>query len=143
MFIGEYEHGIDKKGRLIMPSKFRDELQGEFFITKGMDHCLFVFTEEEFKRMSEKVNRLGLSTGNRRGFARLFYSGAVECTFDKQGRILIPKGLRDYAALKDKASVIGVSNRIEIWDKDRWNAYSNDDVLNYDALTAEMTDIDL
>lgn len=143
LFIGEYEHSIDTKGRLIIPSKFREELQKKFFITKGMDQCLFVFTEEEFRIMSQKVNTLGLSSGNRRGFARLFYSGATECSLDKQGRILINPGLRNYASIEEKVSIIGVSNRIEIWDTNRWQKYSNSDNLNYDMLTQEMTEIDL
>ncbi|MDL2311066.1 division/cell wall cluster transcriptional repressor MraZ [Peptostreptococcaceae bacterium OttesenSCG-928-C18] len=142
MFIGEYQHNLDTKGRLTLPSKFRDELGEEFFITKGMDGCLFVYTQDEWIKMDEKINGLKLSRKESRGIARLFYAGAINVSLDKMGRVLLPQNLRDYAKLEKEAVVIGVSSRVEIWDKDAWEAYNDDDELNYDILTEKMVDID-
>ncbi|WP_099203323.1 division/cell wall cluster transcriptional repressor MraZ [Miniphocaeibacter massiliensis] len=142
MFIGEYQHNLDTKGRITLPSKFREELGEEFFITKGMDNCLFVYTQEEWIKMDEKINGLKLSRKEARGIARLFYAGAINVSLDKMGRVLLPQTLRDYAKLKKEAVVIGVSSRIEIWDKESWENYNDDDELNYDILTEKMADID-
>ncbi len=142
MFIGEYQHNLDTKGRITLPSKFREELGEEFFITKGMDNCLFVYTQEEWIKMDEKINGLKLSRKEARGIARLFYAGAINVSLDKMGRVLLPQNLRDYATLEKEAVVIGVSSRIEIWDKTAWEAYNDDDDLNYDILTEKMADID-
>ncbi|HHX70611.1 MAG: division/cell wall cluster transcriptional repressor MraZ [Miniphocaeibacter sp.] len=142
MFIGEYQHNLDTKGRLTMPSKFRDELGEEFFITKGMDNCLFVFPEKEWVKMDEKINGLKLSRKETRGLARLFYAGAISVSLDKMGRVLLPQTLRKYAGLNKEAVIIGVSSRVEIWDKEAWETYNDDDNLNYDILTEKMTDID-
>ena len=142
MFIGEYQHNLDTKGRITLPSKFREELGEDFFITKGMDNCLFVYTQDEWVNMDEKINGLKLSRKEARGIARLFYAGAINVSLDKMGRVLLPQNLRDYAKLGKEAVVIGVSSRIEIWDKEAWEAYNDDDELNYDILTEKMADID-
>lgn len=142
MFIGEYQHNLDAKGRLTLPSKFRDDLGDEFFITKGMDSCLFVFPQKEWDKIDEKINGLQLSRKESRGLARLFYAGAINVSLDKMGRVLLPQSLRGYAKLEKEAIIIGVSSRVEIWDKEAWETYNDDDNLNYDILTEKMTDID-
>ena len=141
MFIGEFQHNLDSKGRITMPSKFRNELGDIFFITKGMDNCLFVFSQNEWDKIDEKINGLKLSHRESRGLARLFYAGAIDTSLDKNGRVLLPQTLRDYANLDKEAIVIGVSSRIEIWDKVAWEKYNNDEDLNYDILTEKMTDL--
>ncbi|WP_300408344.1 division/cell wall cluster transcriptional repressor MraZ [Lagierella sp.] len=143
MFIGEYQHNLDSKGRITMPSKFRDELGKSFYITKGMDGCLFVFPEEQWIEMDKKINNLRLSRKEARGIARLFYAGAIDVSLDKMGRVLLPGNLREYAMLKKEAIVIGVSTRVEIWDKDRWESYNDDEDFNYDILTERMSDLDI
>ena len=143
MFIGEYQHNLDTKGRITMPSKFREELGNTFYITKGMDGCLFVFPEDEWIEMDKKIKALRLSRKDARGIARLFYAGAIDVSLDKMGRVLLPGNLRQYASLEKEAIIIGVSSRVEIWDKDRWQSYNNDDDFNYDMLTESMADLDI
>lgn len=143
MFIGEYQHNLDTKGRITMPSKFREELGNTFYITKGMDGCLFVFPEEEWIEMDKKIKGLRLSRKDARGIARLFYAGAIDVSLDKMGRVLLPGNLRQYASLEKEAIIIGVSSRVEIWDKDRWQSYNEDDDFNYDMLTESMADLDI
>lgn len=143
MFIGEYQHNLDTKGRITMPSKFREELGNTFYITKGMDGCLFVFPEEEWIEMDKKIKGLRLSRKDARGIARLFYAGAIDVSLDKMGRVLLPGNLRKYASLNKEAIVIGVSSRVEIWDKDRWQSYNDDEDFNYDILTESMADLDI
>jgi len=127
MFYGEYEHAIDIKGRLIIPSKFRDSCAeyeiAKFYITRGLDTCLFMFTENEWKAQEVKFKSLSFTKSEARKFNRLYFSGACQIECDKQGRILIPKYLKDYATINRKIMIIGVSNRIEIWAKDTWDAY--------------------
>ena len=141
MFIGEFQHNLDSKGRITLPSKFRRELGNIFYITKGMDNCLFVFSEPEWNKIDEKISGLKLSSRESRGLARLFYAGAIDTSLDKNGRVLLPQTLRDYANLKKEAIIIGVSSRVEIWDKESWEKYNNDENLNYDILTEKMTDV--
>lgn len=141
--IGEYAHALDDKGRVSIPAKFREELGLVFYITKGMDGCLFVYAPTEWKALEEKINDLKLTRKNARAFARLFFAGASQLSTDKQGRVLIPQNLREYAGLTRDAMIIGVSDRIEIWDKDRWEEYSHSDAFDYDVLTDSFDDIDL
>jgi len=122
--MGEYAHSLDSKGRLILPAKFREEL-GEFFIaTKGLDNCLFIYGREEWAALETKLKQLPLAKPEARAFVRFFFSGAAELECDKQGRFLLPPNLREYAELERDVVVIGVSNRIEIWNRDVWNTYS-------------------
>lgn len=127
MFYGEHEHTIDNKGRLIIPSKFRDSFKEydieKLYITRGLDKCLFMFTENEWKTQEAKFRAMSFTKPDSRKFNRLYFSGAAQIECDKQGRILIPKYLKDYAAIKRDVVIIGVSNRIEIWSKDSWNDY--------------------
>lgn len=124
MFYGEYEHNIDRKGRLIIPAKFREivreNLIEKFFITRGLDGCLFVFTEEEWKQQERSFRSIPFTRSESRKFNRLYFSGAGEVTCDKQGRILIPQYLKEFAEIKREVVIVGVSNRFEIWSKARW-----------------------
>lgn len=120
MFMGEYSHTIDAKGRLIIPSKFREVLGDEFVVTKGMDGCLFVFAEAEWQVFEEKLRSLPMIDKEARQFTRFFLAGAASLEVDKQGRILLPAVLREFAEITKDAVLIGVGSRIEIWSKDRW-----------------------
>lgn len=141
MFMGEYNHTIDTKGRLIIPSKFRDQLGDEFIVTKGLDGCLFVFPKNEWLAFEEKLRTLPMTQKSARKFTRFFVSGAIECELDKQGRILLPQPLREFAELEKDVVLTGNLNRIEIWSKANWtenNAY--DDM---DDIAEQMTDLGL
>ena len=120
MFMGEYNHTIDAKGRLIIPSKFREVLGDEFVVTKGMDGCLFVFDNKEWQAFEEKLHTLQMMDKEARQFTRYFLAGAASVEVDKQGRILLPGVLREFADITKDAVLIGVGRRIEIWSKDRW-----------------------
>lgn len=124
MFMGEYSHTIDNKGRLIFPAKFRDELGEVFIATKGLDNCLFVYTRSEWAILEEKLKKLPLAKPEARAFVRFFFSGAAELECDKQGRVLLPTNLREHARLDKDVVVIGVSTRIEVWDKVAWDEYN-------------------
>lgn len=121
MFVGEYSHTIDAKGRLIVPSKLRDGLGDSFMITKGLDHCLYVYTKEEWEQFLEKLSALPMTNAESRKFVRFFLSGATEAEPDKTGRILIPASLRVHADLDKDVMFLGMGNKIEIWNKDRWD----------------------
>ncbi len=121
MFMGEYSHTIDAKGRIIVPAKFRESLGDNFVVTKGLDNCLFVYTSEDWRKFEEKLRTLPLTNKDARKFTRFFLAGAAEMEIDKQGRILIPSVLREFAALEKDVVLVGVGSRIEIWDKVRWN----------------------
>ena len=118
MFMGEYNHTVDEKGRLIIPSKFREELGDEFVVTKGLDGCLFVYDESEWERLEDKLKALPLTNRDARAFARFMLAGAAKVEPDKQGRILLPQNLRTFAGLEKDVVLIGVAGRIEIWNKD-------------------------
>ena len=139
MFIGEYEHSLDTKGRVIMPVKLRDDIGEKFIITKGLDGCLFAYSQNEWTNFEEKLKSLPLTNKNARDFVRFFLSGAVECEIDKQGRFLIPANLREYATLEKDAVIIGVGTRIEIWNKANWKQYSSDENISADEIAENMT----
>lgn len=128
MLIGEFEHSLDAKGRLIMPAKLRETIGDKFVVTKGLDGCLFAFSIEEWSNFEEKLKSLPLSNRNSREFTRFFLSGATECEIDKQGRFLIPTNLRETANLQKEVVIIGVGTRIEIWDKEKWNSYNSENI---------------
>ena len=140
MFMGEYNHTIDAKGRLIIPSKFRESLGDEFVVTKGMDGCLFVYDNEEWKKFEEKLLSLPMMDKQVRQFTRYFLAGAASVEVDKQGRILLPPVLREYANLTKDVVLVGVLSRVEIWDKDRWqeNTYDEDEM---DEIAEHMADL--
>ena len=136
MFMGEDSHTIDAKGRLIIPSRFREELGDNFVVTKGLDGCLFAYTNEEWKHFEEKLQAIPVSNQKGRRFARYFLAGATLCEVDKQGRILIPANLRAAAALEKDVVLAGVGDRVEIWDKNNWaEANTYDDM---DEIAANM-----
>lgn len=123
MFLGEFNHNIDAKGRMAIPAKFRSKLEGTAIITRGLDRCLFIFPQKEWNALVEKLMHLPLVQADSRAFVRLMLSGASDVEFDAQGRILIPEPLRRYAQLSKKAVVTGLFNRIEVWDEEEWNRY--------------------
>jgi len=127
MFYGEYEHSLDSKGRLILPSKFRETAKENyierFYMTRGLDKCLFVFTEEEWKLQEQKFKALSFTKAEARKFNRLYFSGACEIAPDKQGRILIPKYLKVYAHIEREVVIVGVANRMEIWSQKHWKEF--------------------
>lgn len=141
MFMGEYNHTVDQKGRLIVPSKFREQLGDEFVVTKGLDGCLFVYPNEEWKNIEEKFRTVPLTTKDARKFSRFFFAGAATCEVDKQGRILIPPVLREFADLQKDIVSVGVLNRIEIWSKDRWTETNSYDDM--DEIAEHMADLGL
>ena len=139
MLIGEYRHNIDDKGRLIIPSKFRDELGPEFILTRGLDGCLFAFSQNEWLNFETKLKALPLSDRNARNFVRFFLSGATECEIDKQGRFLIPTNLRTAANLEKEAIIIGVGTRLEIWNKETWEKC--DENISADEIAENMANL--
>lgn len=141
MFMGEYNHSIDTKGRLIIPSRFRDELGDEFVVTKGLDGCLFVFPQDEWLTFEEKLKALPLTNKSARQFARFFVAGATPCELDKQGRVLLPGTLREFAGLDKDVVLTGMLNRIEIWSKDKW--IENNSCDDMDDIAEQMTDLGL
>ena len=141
MFMGEYNHAIDTKGRLIIPSKFREELGEEFVITKGLDGCLFVFPMDEWREFENKLRTLPLTNKSARQFSRFFVAGATPCELDKQGRILLPATLREFAGLDKDVVLTGMLNRVEIWSKEKWCENSSCD--NMDEIAEQLTDIGL
>ena len=141
MFMGEYNHSIDTKGRLIIPSRFREELGDEFVVTKGLDGCLFVFPNSEWQAFEEKLKTLPLTNKSARQFARFFVAGATPCELDKQGRILLPQTLREFAGLEKDVVLTGMLNRVEIWSKAQW--LTNNSYDNMDDIAEQMTDLGL
>jgi MraZ protein len=123
MLIGEFQHTIDSKGRVIVPARFREDLGDYFYVTKGLDGCLFVLSPKEWNRLQEKISAMPISKA--RGLQRFFFSGAVEAQPDRQGRILLPQSLRNYAGLVKDVTFIGASNRAEIWNTESWTAFNS------------------
>lgn len=143
MYIGEYIHSTDAKGRVIMPQRFREELSPTFYITKGIDGCLFVYDETEWTNIYNKMKNLKLTSKKAREFSRFLYAPAREVEVDKQGRIIIPQNLREYARIEKEVAIIGVSSRIEIWSKERYDKYINSDDINFDEMMDEFEDLDI
>ncbi|MBR3720235.1 MAG: division/cell wall cluster transcriptional repressor MraZ [Clostridia bacterium] len=139
MLIGEYEHSLDVKGRLIMPAKLREDIGDNFILTKGLDGCLFGFSKKEWEQFEEKLKSLPLTNKNARDFVRFFLSGAVNSEIDKQGRFLIASNLREYASMEKEVVIIGVGTRIEFWSKDKWLNYNSDDKMSANDLAENMT----
>ena len=139
MLIGEYEHSLDVKGRLILPAKIREDMGDKFIVTKGLDGCLFGFSQNEWTNFEEKLKTLPLTNKNARDFVRFFLSGATECEIDKQGRFLITSNLREYATLEKDAIIIGVGTRIEIWNREKWKSYNSDENISADEIAENMT----
>ncbi len=143
MFMGEFVHSIDGKGRLIIPSKFRESLGESFVVTRGLDHCLFAYPLREWQILEEKLKQLPMTRGDARAFMRLFFSGAVDVEVDRQGRVLIPQNLREYAKLMREVVIIGVSSRVEVWSKEVWEKYSSEASGSFEELAEKLVDFDL
>ena len=140
MFMGEYHHNIDEKGHLIMPSKFRYDLGENFIVTRGIDSCLFVYPKETWNKLTSKLNELSFTKKDVRSFQRFFLSAATLSEFDKQGRINIPTPLADYASLTKECVVIGVNDRIEIWSKENFDKFLNDNIDNISEIAENLFD---
>ncbi len=145
MFYGENLHTIDRKGRLILPAKFRESARNnfidKFFITRGLDGCLFMFSEEEWHTQEQKFKNLSITKQQARIFNRLYFSGAVEVIADKQGRILIPQFLKDFAGIKRDVMIVGVSNRIEIWAKEKWQEFYGNNQPIFEEIAEQLMDV--
>ena len=139
MFMGEYNHIIDAKGRLIIPAKFRELLGEEFVLTKGLDGCLFIYPMDEWEAFEEKLRALPLTNKNARAFSRFFVAGATMCELDKQGRILVPQTLREFAGLVMDVGLTGNLNRGEVWSKEKWSENCNFDDM--DSIAESMESI--
>jgi MraZ protein len=142
MFYGEYHHALDNKGRVIIPSHFRDILKENYseklFITRGLDQCLFVFTEEEWKSVEKKFRDLPFTSADSRLFNRVFFPGAVDILIDKQGRVLIPDYLKKYAGINEDVVIVGVSDRIEIWSKEKWQEFYQSSVGDFEKVSERL-----
>ena len=141
MFMSEYNHTLDTKGRLIIPAKFREVLGEEFVISKGMDGCLFVYANDDWTAFEQKLTSLPLINKEARQFARFFLAGAATVEVDKQGRILLPAALREFAGLEKDVVLVGVGSRVEIWSKDKWENMNSD--TDMDEITSAMEGLGL
>lgn len=140
--MGEYQHNIDEKGRVIVPSKFRDALGSTFIMTRGLDQCLFIYPSEEWGILEKKLKALPLMKSDARAFTRFFFSGATECELDKQGRVNIPNNLKSHAKLEKESILIGVSNRIEIWNKEIWEGYFQQSESSFNEIAEKLVELD-
>jgi len=138
MLMGEYYHSIDSKGRLIIPAKFRDELGEKFVITRGLDRCLFVFPPHEWQQIEAKLKNLSFTNADVRAFTRFFFSGALECELDRQGRVHLPPTLREYAQLEKDCAIIGVSTRVEIWSQPVWENYFQQSAGSFSEIAEKL-----
>lgn len=145
MFYGEYLHSIDRKGRLILPAKFREIAKSnfieKFFITRGLDKCLFMFSEEEWRTQEGKFKAISFTKQQARTFNRIYFSGAVEVIPDRQGRILLPPYLKEFAEIKRDVIIVGVSNRIEIWAKDKWQEFYGSSRQSFEEIAEKLMEI--
>ena len=139
---GEYEHRLDTKGRLIMPSKLREELGCTFMITKGLDNCLYVYPNDEWQQFADKLNQLRMTNKSARQFKRFFNSGAVKCETDAQGRVIIPQTLRTFANIEKDVVIIGNGEKAEIWNKEAWDEINNEESLNMDEIADKLDELD-
>ena len=144
MFYGEYTHALDKKGRVIIPAKFREVFKEhfaeKFYLTRGLDGCLFVFTEESWKSQERKFREMPFTRTEARQFNRLYFSGACDAVCDKQGRILIPDYLKRYAEIKQDVILVGVSDRIEIWAKEKWEKFYESNQGSFEQLAEKLVE---
>lgn len=141
MFIGEYTHSVDQKGRIAVPAKFRLELTRGAVITRGLDNCLFIYTKKEWQKLADKMTTMPIGQKNSRAFARLMLAGAMDVELDVQGRVVIPEYLRKFAAIQKQAVVAGLYNRIEIWDEFKWQAYKTSTEKNSEDIAEKMGEL--
>lgn len=147
MFYGEYTHNIDNKGRLIIPSRLRmvikEDYIDRFYVTRGLEGCIFAFAEAEWTKLKEKITTLPMMKANARAFMRMLFSGAYEVECDKQGRINLPPSLIQYAGIQKEVTVVGVLNRLEIWDSQRWNKFYQDTSQTFETLAEDLVNFDV
>lgn len=141
MFIGEYYHNLDAKGRIIVPSKFRDELHNSFILTRGLDGCLTIYSLEQWEKIFIEINKLPSTKKATRQYVRVLTSNACECVLDNQGRILIPSNLSAPVGIKKECVIIGANDHIEIWDKEVWNSYFDDASNSFEEVAENLTDL--
>jgi len=138
MFLGEYQHTMDEKGRLFIPARLREGLGNSFVLTRGLDRCLFGYSFEAWKNLEKRINEFPFTNSEVRIFVRFFFAGAAECSLDKQGRILIPQLLREYAVLEKDVCILGVSERIEIWSYENWLSYQKESISRYEEVAEKI-----
>lgn len=138
MLLGTYSHSMDAKGRLFIPAKWRDDLSDTFIITRGIGRCLFGMPVAAWKEMSLKISSLPLTDRRAQDFRRMMFAGAADCELDKQGRILLPLPLREYAGITRDVSLIGMDNRIELWSSELWEDYQSRMMQDYENILADM-----
>jgi MraZ protein len=138
MFIGEYQHSVDPKKRLALPSKFRKELGKQVVVTRGLDKCLFIYPLKTWKELAEKLGTLPMGESSTRSFVRLMLAGAVDSDVDSQGRILLPEYLKEYAQLSRSVVVAGLFNRLEVWDEKKWKTYKTKAEENTDEVAEQL-----
>ena len=143
MFLGEFEHSIDDKGRLTVPAKFRDELEGGVVITRGLDGCLWAYPRSEWDELAEKLHKLPTANKAARDFVRFIFSSASDSIPDRQGRVLIPQKLRDYAGIGSETAVIGVMNRVEIWNPAKWSETFSEVEADPEAIASQLAELDI
>lgn len=145
MFYGEYLHSIDRKGRLILPAKFREAAKAhfieKFFVTRGLESCLFMFSEEEWRIQESKFKAISFTKQQSRTFNRIYFSGAAEITSDRQGRILLPQYLKDFAQIKKDIYIVGVSNRVELWAKENWEEFYGNSRKSFEEIAEKLIDV--
>ena len=141
MFIGEYAHNLDDKGRLAIPVKFRNELKKGAVVTRGLDSCLFLYTKAEWQKLAEKLAALPISQANSRAFARLMLAGAMDVEVDKQGRVILPEYLRQFAGLKKSTVIAGLYSRLEIWDEAKWATYKGQTEAESGSIAERMAEL--
>jgi len=145
MFYGEYRHNLDRKGRLILPAKFREASKEysveRFFLTRGLDKCIFMFTEDEWRQQEQRFKSMSFTKQEARQFNRMFFSGATDVSPDKQGRFIIPDYLKEYASIKREAVFIGISNRIEIWDRQSWSDFFSSTGGGYEQIAENIINL--
>jgi len=143
MFIGEYQHNIDEKGRLAVPVKFRDDLAKGAVVTRGLDNSLFLYTKDEWQKLADKLAGLSITQAGSRAFARLMLSGAMDVKVDKQGRVGLPDYLRKYAKINKKVVIAGLYNRLELWDEKTWEQYKAATEKDSNKIAEELGNLDL
>ena len=141
MFIGEYSHTLDAKGRLIIPSKFREELHTSFILTRGLDGCLTIYSLKQWEKIFEEINKLPDTKKDTRKYIRVLTSNACECSLDNQGRILIPNNLTSAVAIEKECTVVGANDHIEIWNSEAWKKYFEDAAKNFEDVAENLTDL--
>lgn len=139
--MGEYQHALDEKGRLIIPSRFRQELGEQCVVTRGLDQCIFLFAPAQWAALEQKLQSLPLTKADARSFVRFLLAGASECEPDRQGRIILPANLREYAGIERDVVIIGVGNRAEIWSQQRWSQYSQEAASSFGKIAENLIDL--